>query len=414
MKAELFSVGTEILLGNIVDTNSQYIADTCANLGIQVYRMQTLGDNPKRLRHAFEEALTRVDMVIASGGLGPTTDDLTKEMAMEALGQTGVIHQETLDRLAMQFDHDVKRIANNEKQAIFPENAIVLKNSAGTAPGAVLRQDDKMIVLLPGPPHEMKTVFYEFKTWYAKTFSQEHLYSRTLRFTGIGESDVNAELKDLFAQENPSIAPYAKPGEVTLRITAYDSDRHTAIQRVDAAEAEVRARVGDYIYGTDDDTLEKTIVALAKSQGLTLATAESLTGGLVGAGFVLVPGASAVYQGSIVAYQDEHKEALLNVSRETLQTHSAVSEQCLIEMLDGICAATGANTAVATTGYAGPTGDQVGLVFVGVRINGKTVTKELHLHGERMQIIRRSVRQAQTLLWQQLKANVSRETSCNT
>lgn len=408
MKAEIFSIGTELLLGNVVDTNSQFIAEQCAALGIQVYHMQTLGDNPTRVREAFQEALSHVDMIIATGGLGPTTDDLTKEMAMEAMGQKGAIHEETYARLKEQFNHEEDRIQNNIKQAIFPTNAYVLKNDRGTAPGCILLQDGKYIVLLPGPPHEMIGVFEEFKSWYLKSFKQDHLYSKTLRFTGIGESDLNALMKDLFEQRNPSIAPYAKPQEVTLRVTAFSHDAQDGLALVNEGVRQVQERVGQYIYGFDNDTLARTIFRFLQQQNLSIATAESLTGGAVAAELVEVEGISEVYKGSIVAYQDEVKERFLHVSRETLEKHSAVSRECLEEMLIGICKATGSKIGLATTGYAGPTGD-VGHVWIGVRINGVNQVKELQIHGQRTQIIRRTVRQVLTLLWNVLKS-VSRET----
>lgn len=403
MKAEILSIGTELLLGNIVNTNSRYLAKELSVMGIGVYRITEVGDNPKRIKQAYRESLERVDLVFVTGGLGPTRDDLSKEMAMEVLGMEPEIHEPTLSRLRMQFDQDEQRVNNNRKQAYFPRNGVVLPNCKGTAPGCILPSADKLMVLLPGPPQEMMAVFEEFRKWWEENRSVEAIRSKILRLTGIGESDAAHRLGDLLDRENPSLAPYAKPNEVTLRITAHAAEVDTAYAMIRELEAEVRQVLSDYIYGEEEDSLEGTIVDLLIQQDLHIAVAESLTGGLVTATLINVPGVSETLISGMVTYSDEEKIARLGVSRETIETHTAVSPEVCEEMLVGLEKETGAEVCVSTTGFAGPEGDNIGLVFIGIAIRGKHAILRHHFHGDRDQIRRRAVRSVLTELWRRLR-----------
>lgn len=403
MNAEILSIGTELLLGDIVNTNAQYLAQELSLMGINVYRIVTVGDNPKRLAKAIEESLERADLIIATGGLGPTKDDLSKEVAMEVFGQEGVVHEPTLKRLTMQFNGDLERVELNRKQAIFPADSLVLPNNRGTAPGCMLTKGEKRIVLLPGPPHEMKLVFSGFVNWWNENFADTTIRSKVLRLAGIGESDAAYRLGDLMDRENPSLAPYAKPYEVTLRLTGRGQDPDEILERIVALEKEVRERLADYVYGEDDDSLESVIVDLLKEKNLKIATAESITGGLVASTLINTPGASDVLGASFITYSDEAKHKELGVSEKTLEDHTAVSSEVCEEMLRGTRDRTKAEVCIATTGYAGPTGDDVGLVYIGVSINGEMRIEKMNFHGDRQMIRNRTARNALAMLWMMLR-----------
>lgn len=403
MNAEILSIGTELLLGNIVNTNSQYLARELSLMGIGVYRTTEIGDNPERMKTAFRESLDRVDLIITTGGLGPTRDDLSKEVAMEVLGMEAAVHEPTLSRLRMQFDNDEERVNHNRKQAYFPQDAIVLPNPRGTAPGCILPSAEKLIVLLPGPPHEMEAVFASFRSWWEENRAEMTIRSRILRLAGIGESDAAHRLGDLMDRENPSLAPYAKPFEVTLRLTGRAENAEAVYSMLQELEAEVRSVLGDYIYGEEDDTLEHTVVDLLHSKNLHIALAESLTGGLVTSTLVNVPGVSEVLLAGLVTYSDEEKVHRLNVSRETLEAHTAVSAEVCEEMLRGLEETSGAEVCVATTGYAGPEGDEIGLVYIGISICGHRTIYRHKFHGDRQQIRNRAARNTLTELWRHLR-----------
>lgn len=403
MNAEILSIGTELLLGDIVNTNAQYLAQELSVMGVNVYRIVTVGDNPVRLARAFEESLERADLIIATGGLGPTKDDLSKEVAMEVFGQIGTYHEPTLERLTMQFNGDAERVKLNEKQAIFPADALVLPNRRGTAPGCMLTKGEKRIVLLPGPPHEMKEVFSGFVDWWNEHFAETTIRSKVLRLAGIGESDAAFRLGDLLDRENPSLAPYAKPFEVTLRLTGRGHDPEEIHEQIAALEKEVRERLADYVYGEDSDSLESVIVNLLKVKDLTVATAESITGGLVASTLINTPGASDVLGASYIVYSDAAKHSELGVSEKTLIDHSAVSSEVCEEMLRGTQERTNADVCIATTGYAGPAGDDVGLVYIGVLVNEEMRIEKMNFHGDRQMIRNRTARNALAMLWSMLR-----------
>lgn len=405
MKAEIISVGTEILLGDIVNTNSQFLAKELASLGIEVYHQSTVGDNKQRLLECFDESLKRSDLVITTGGLGPTGDDMTKETAAEYFGQELELHKPSLEVLESFFVKTGRKMAeNNMKQVYFPKGAIVLKNNNGTAPGAILKKNDKSIIVLPGPPREMKAMFNESVKPYLQQFTNEMLVSKTLRLYGIGESNLELEILDIInEQTNPTVALYAKELEVTIRITAKAKNEKDAFELIKPVEEEIKNRVGKYVYTEGDisvsegeTALEDAVAKLLVEKNLTIAVAESCTGGLVSSSLINYSGISSVFLEGCVTYSNEAKMKRLGVKRETLEEFGAVSEQTAIEMAEGVAKGLGANIGISTTGVAGPGGGTeekpVGLVYTAIYINGKTVVKKNIFNGDRRKIRLRATR----------------------
>lgn len=405
MKAEIISVGTEILLGDIVNTNAQFLAKELASLGIEVYHQSTVGDNKQRLLECFDESLKRSDLVITTGGLGPTGDDMTKETAAEYFGQELELHKPSLEVLESFFVKTGRKMAeNNMKQVYFPKDAIVLKNNNGTAPGAILKKNDKSIIVLPGPPREMKAMFNESVKPYLQQFTNEMLVSKTLRLYGIGESNLELEILDIInEQTNPTVALYAKELEVTIRITAKAKNEKDAFELIKPVEEEIKNRVGKYVYTEGDisvsegeTALEDAVAKLLVEKNLTIAVAESCTGGLVSSSLINYSGISSVFLEGCVTYSNEAKMKRLGVKKETLEEFGAVSEQTAIEMAEGVAKGLGANIGISTTGVAGPGGGTeekpVGLVYTAIYINGKTVVKKNIFNGDRRKIRLRATR----------------------
>ncbi|EQB85789.1 nicotinamide-nucleotide amidase [Clostridium punense] len=395
MKCEILAVGTEILLGDIVNTNAQYIAKRLSDIGIFVYHQSVVGDNPERLKEAYDLAFTRADLVITTGGLGPTKDDLTKEIAFEYFGKTSVLHEESFKYIEEVFRKSNRTVSvSNKKQAFFPSDAIVLKNNNGTAPGCIIEEGDKVLVMLPGPPREMKPMFEESVIPYLKKFSKEILVSKVLRVIGIGESAAADMLGDLLDNENPTVAPYAKEGEVTFRVTAKASNEEEAKALIAPIEAKVREILGDNVYGEGNTCLEEVLGQLLTEKGLTIATAESCTGGMVAARLINYGGISASFLEGAVTYSNDAKISRLGVKEETLKEYGAVSHEVAEEMAIGICKTSGAHIGLSTTGIAGPGGGTkekpVGLVYIGLCYGGEVVTRELNLSGDRQKIRQRA------------------------
>lgn len=306
MNVEILAVGSELLLGQIANTNAQYISQRLSQLGINVYYHTVVGDNRKRMLEALKIASSRADIIITTGGLGPTLDDITKETVAEYLGLPLVLHQPSVDAIKEYF-RSRNRICtqNNLKQAMFPEKAIVLKNSVGTAPGAIIEEDEKIYIILPGPPRELKPMFEKYVMPYLEGKSGEKIFSRVLRIYGMGESMVEEKVRDLLEkQQNPTIAPLASFGEVTLRLTVKCKRDQDPWPLIKPLEDEIRRRLGDAIYGVDDDTLESVVVDLLKKNDCTLATAESCTGGLIANRITNVPGASEVFLEGMITYSN--------------------------------------------------------------------------------------------------------------
>ena len=399
MKAEILAVGTEILLGDIVNTNAQYLAKRLADLGISVYHQSVVGDNPERLLEAYKLAFSRADLVITTGGLGPTKDDLTKEVAFEYFGKQSVIHEDSLKIIEGYFKKMNRPMAeSNKKQAYFPVDAVILPNNNGTAPGCIIEEYSKIVALLPGPPREMKPMFEESVVPYLKKFQQGVLVSKVLRVVGVGESTAAEMLEDILDnQTNPTVAPYAKEGEVTFRITAKASCEEEGKKLIGPIEVEICKRLGNNIYGEGDTTLENVVGEMLVNRNLTISTAESCTGGMVAATLINYAGISSVLMEGAVTYSNEAKINRLGVSRDTLDRFGAVSSEVAAEMAQGIAKTAGTNIGLSTTGIAGPGGGSdekpVGLVYVGLYINGKVKTKKLNLSGNRQKIRERATMQ---------------------
>ena len=371
--AEILCVGTELLLGDIINTNASYISRRLAALGIPVYRQAVVGDNPERMRQAIAESFSRSDCLILSGGLGPTCDDITKEMVAEHFGLELVLNQEALDRMMEYFSMTGRNMTkNNEKQAMAPIGARVLQNNWGTAPGFVIEQGDKTAILLPGPPIELEPMWRERVEPYLFERSNSVIVSKNIYILGMGESMVEEKLRYMMEElENPTVAPYAGNGECRVRVSARAKDEATASEMCDRQIEEIRkTEVGEFIYGIDVDSMENALVLKLRERGMTLATAESCTGGLIAKRVTDLAGCSDVFLGGCVTYANEAKERLIGVSRETLEKYGAVSEQTAREMARGVRLALGADVGIATTGIAGPGGGTpdkpVGTVYIAV------------------------------------------------
>jgi nicotinamide-nucleotide amidase len=401
MTAEILAVGTEILLGDIVNTNAQFLSRELARLGINVYRHTVVGDNPARLKAALTDAFAHADLVIATGGLGPTEDDITKDVSAEYFNLPLFMHEPSMRAIEARFARMGTIVSDGTRsEAMLPEGSDALPNENGSAPGIYIEKEGKALILLPGPPHEMEPMFLKYAVPFLHAKSKAVFVSRTLKITGVGESRAEEILKDLIlAQTNPTIAPYAKLAEVWMRITASGTDETHAHGLIAPVASEIYKRLGRHIYGEDNDNLEGAAVALLIKNNLTLACAESCTGGLLTAALVNVPGVSAVLREGLVVYSNEAKINRLGVNEATLMEYGAVSEQTAKEMAEGAARTSGAMVGFSTTGIAGPDGGTVdkpvGLVYLGLYREGHgTLTKELRLTGSRMQIRQRAVIQA--------------------
>lgn len=410
MITELISVGTEILLGNIVNTNSAYLSEKCALLGLSVYYQDVVGDNEGRMRDVIKTALDRSDVVILTGGLGPTEDDITKEVTADLMGMPLVedSHSKKLiDKYLKEYEKNnpQRRITkNNYKQAMVPKGAIVLDNHNGTAPGLILEKKGKTAILLPGPPNEMKPMFEEHIVPYLQKNQPEIIVSQMVKISGIGESQVAEEIQDLIeSQTNPTIAPYAKTGEVHLRVTASAENEKACRKLIKPVVKELKKRFGENVFATDESkTLEEAVIDLLKEKDLKLSLAESLTGGMIAQRIVNVSGASEVFGYGFVTYSNKAKHKCLGVKKSTLKEQGAVSAKCAREMAKGACKASGADISVSVTGLAGPGGGTketpVGTVFMGCCYKGKTIAKEFHFTGNRMRIREQTTAHALAML----------------
>lgn len=395
MIAEILCIGTELLMGQVVNTDAQFLSQQLSRMGIGVYRHTTIGDNPQRLRETFLTALDRSDIVITTGGLGPTMDDLTKETIADALGLKMVLHPESLETLRQWFQRFNRPMTpNNERQAWFPEGAIVLRNERGTAPACVVEAQGKAIIILPGPPRELTWIFENEVVPYLQRRVNSHFHTVNLRFFGIGESELEHRIKDMMeAQSNPTIAPYCATGEVMLRVTASAPTEEEARALAHPVCAQILDRVGQFLYTDRWDSLAETVVHLLAERRHTLCTAESCTGGMLASAIVDVPGCSAVMAGGVVSYSNEVKQNLLGVQEDTLRQYGAVSEQTAQEMALGALRAVPADYALATTGIAGPDGGTaekpVGLVYIALaRKNGETQVRRLLLQNRERAFVR--------------------------
>jgi nicotinamide-nucleotide amidase len=406
LRAEILSVGTELLLGQITDTNAVYLSKDLASRGIDVLYRSTVGDNFDRLFQTYKTALERADLVVTIGGLGPTDDDITKETAAAATG-IGLVNDPESEATLRNFfaQRDINFHESNLKQALRPAKGTNLLNPNGTAPGCVFDLGDKAIICLPGPPREFEPMWQEqCIPWLIQWgfTPSEVLRSRMLRFIGIGESSLEPLLKDLMAGSNPTVAPYAKTGEVHLRISAKAADEETALRMIGAKEAQIRERVGDYIYGVDDETLEFVAVRECIEVGVKIATAESCTGGLIASRITDVPGSSETFLEGLVCYSNQAKSDILGVPAELIAKYGAVSAEVGAAMAKGALERSSADIAVADPGIAGPGGGTpdkpVGLVYIGVATrNGARAEKNLFV-GDRQTVKLRASQAALALL----------------
>lgn len=406
MVVELISVGTELLLGNIVNTNTQFLAEKCALLGLSMYHQVVVGDNRDRLAEVVKTGLQRSDVLILTGGLGPTEDDLTKEVCAQVMGTSLVEDAHTKNRIEEYFKNSVyKEIPdNNWKQAMVLEGCIVLDNDNGTAPGLIMEQEGKFVILLPGPPNELHPLFINKVVPYLKQMQPDIILSQMVKICGIGESQVEDSLLDLISgQTNPTIATYAKTGEVHLRVTAKASDEETAKSLIKPVVKEIKHRFQEAVYTTkEEETLEMTVIRLLKKYELTVTTAESCTGGLLAGRLVNVPGVSDVFREGFITYSNKAKRKTLDVSKSTLKKYGAVSEQTAKEMATGGVFATDADACIAITGLAGPDGatedKPIGLVYIACYMKDKVQVERYHFKGNRNKIREQAVIKALDLL----------------
>lgn len=389
LKLEIISVGTEVLMGNVLNTNSFYLASRCSKMGYVINHHQTVGDNADRLFEALNLALGRSDVVITTGGLGPTGDDITKEIASKVFNVNLLLSDEVKSHVDEIFKKTGRRCSVDAeyKTALIPEGSKIVQNSNGTAPGIIMQKDNKTLILLPGPPIEIESVYNNGLKDFLIDLSKTQLTSITLKLVDIGETVAADKIKNLIDnQTNPTIAPYAKTGEVHFRVTYSGSDLSKLYKTVD----DIKAILGEYIYTEDEDkNLENVLYDLLIEKNYKIAMAESCTGGMAASMFTSISGASKCFNGSFVTYTNEMKHNILGVSKETLDKYSAISKECGVEMAQNALKLTKSDIAISITGNAGPStseGKELGLVYIAVATNDKTISIESHFSGLRDKI----------------------------
>ena len=404
--AEIIAVGTEILLGNIANTDAQDISQALSELGINVYFHTVVGDNPERLKKAVEIAKERADILITTGGLGPTFDDLTKQTLAEAFGKRLIFDETEAEKIRGYFKnrlHGAEMTGNNLQQAYLPEGCTVFHNGCGTAPGCAFEAEGKHVLMLPGPPRECCTMLRNCAIPYLRKLSDVEIRSHTIRIFGMGESAVEDKLRAMMLQmRNPTLAPYAKEGEVMLRLTAMASSQQKAEEMMAPILEQVRSILGDIIYGIDKESLEETILELLVRGEKTLATAESCTGGLLSKRITDIPGSSKVFMGGVTVYSNTSKMKLLGVDPVLISENGAVSEQVAAAMAEGIRNRLKTDFGLGITGIAGPSSDdtmkEVGTVFVALAAPDQTFCRGLHLGADRSRVRTSSANHALDML----------------
>ncbi|NOU68528.1 competence/damage-inducible protein A [Paenibacillus sp. LMG 31461] len=416
MKAEIIAVGTELLLGQIVNTNAQFISRECAALGIDMYFQTVVGDNEQRLLDSLRLAASRADVVICTGGLGPTQDDLTKDVLATLTGRNLVLHEPSMEAISEMFaSRGIHMVESNRRQALMLEGSDPLHNETGLAVGNALTFEGTHFVLLPGPPKEMKPMFTKYAMpWLQLRMTNEvPLYSKMLKFAGIGESNLEHQLLDLIqTQTDPTIAPYAKEAEVTIRLTTRAYEAAEGELKLQATEAEIKKRLGEYLYADQDVPIETVVLQLLAARKKTLTVAESCTGGLISDLITTVPGSSESFLGGIIVYSNALKHKLLGVPMDILEGEGApgaVSSETAVILAEQLLVKTGSDFGISVTGVAGPSpseGKPVGLVYVGLaQKDAKTEVFTLQLSGNRESIKLRAAKRALYQLWKQLKEN---------
>lgn len=391
MKVELLAVGTELLLGDITNTNGQYLAKKMAESGFSLYYQTVVGDNKERITDALRIAYERADMVITTGGLGPTDDDITKEVCADFFNKDLISDPQTLAKIEdMYKTRHVPMPEINKKQALYIEDSVILENHYGSAIGCYLQSDNKHLIILPGPPSEMIPMYENQVLPLISSLQTETFFSNYLNIFGIGESSVNETIKDFLQQNNPTVAPYAKDYLVKLRITASGSSENVAQVAIDAVKKEIRKRLGDHFFSEGSMTLEEVVKNKLEKKSLTIAVAESCTGGLLSAKLIGLPGISNVFKEGLIAYSNSSKVRSLQIPEDVLRKHGAVSKECAMMMAKHVALNNFAQIGISTTGIAGPSGDSpekpVGLVYIGFYIDGKEEYLELRLNGTRDRI----------------------------
>ncbi|WP_338469786.1 competence/damage-inducible protein A [Niallia sp. XMNu-256] len=400
MNAEIIAVGSELLLGQIANTNARFLSKNLADLGVNVFYHTVVGDNPARLKQVIEIAERRSNLLIFTGGLGPTKDDLTKETISDHLNRKLVMDQKALETIAEHYNRTGRIMTeNNKKQALVFEGSEILPNDHGMAPGIAYSTETHTYMLFPGVPSEMEPMFLTYAQPYLieKLQLKERIVSRVLRFFGIGESQLETEIEDLIdGQTNPTIAPLAGNNEVTLRITAKHQSDTEAIEMIERTERLILDRVGDYFYGYNETSLMSELSKVLQENQLTIAAAESLTGGMFQKELTATPGAGMLLKGGIVCYTPEVKQNVVKVKKETIDSHGVVSSQCAQELAENVANIMNADIGISFTGVAGPDeleGKPVGTVYVGISIKGKpTIVEKLALSGNRTNIRIRTVK----------------------
>lgn len=380
---EIISVGTELLLGHVTNTDARDISEMLSKIGINVKYHTVVGDNPERLRQCVETAKSRADIIITTGGLGPTCDDLTKQILAEAFGLKLAENKSEREGLYDYIRYGKKFTDNNFTQAMLPEGCTVFHNNCGTAPGCGFEKDGKIVVMIPGPPKECNAMFRERALPYLRKLSEELIVSHSVRIFGLGESSVD----DIFAEEmnrmtNPTMAPYAKECDCLLQITAKAKSEAEAEEMIAPVMEHVIKRLGDVVYGVDVECIEESVIKLLREKGMTFSAAESCTGGDVARRFTDMPGASAFFKGGVVTYTNEAKAKLLGIDPALIEEKGAVSHEVAKAMAGNVRALLGTDIGVGVTGLAGPDGDgvhEVGTVFVSLAVEGETFVKELHM-----------------------------------
>ncbi|MCM8779022.1 MAG: competence/damage-inducible protein A [Candidatus Omnitrophica bacterium] len=394
MKAEIISIGTEILLGHILNTNASYLSQKLAELGIDVYFQSTVGDNPKRLSFLLRQALKRAEIIITTGGLGPTIDDITLETITQTFHCRLILRKKILSQIENHFKkRGLKMPSINKRQAYLPENAYVLENKIGTAPGFILRKDKKLLIVLPGPPSELIPMFEEKVIPFLKEKLKitEIIFTRTLKISGLCESEIAEKIKDLLKLKPPlTVGIYAHPQEIELKITAKAKNKEIALRGISQIESVIRKRFGEYIFGKDEETLEEVVGRVLTKKRKTLAVAESCSGGLIAHRLTNVPGSSHYFISGIVAYSQKEKVRLLKVPVEVIKKYGAVSKEVAEIMAKNVRKMAKADIGIGVTGIAGPKGGSsdkpVGLVYIGISTENKTEVKEYRFSGERFVI----------------------------
>lgn len=380
---EIISVGTELLLGHITNTDARDISEMLSKIGINVRYHTVVGDNPERLKHCVDIAKSRADIIITTGGLGPTCDDLTKQTLAEAFGVPLVVDEKEQAGLYEYIKGGKKITPNNFQQALLPEGCTVFHNNWGTAPGCAFEKDGKLVIMIPGPPNECVPMFKACAVPYLKKLSDEQIVSHSVRIFGMGESAVDDIFRDeMNVMTNPTMAPYAKEADCLLQITAKAESEEKAEEMIKPVIAHVKERLGDVVYAVDKECVEERVIELLLEKNMTFAAAESCTGGEIAKRFTDIPGASAAFLGGAVTYTNGAKAKMLGIARDFIEEKGAVSYDVAKAMAEGIRSVTGADIGISATGLAGPDGDgvhPVGTVFIGMAVEGETFVKELHM-----------------------------------